>query len=113
MADLILFPGPLHELLNGVNGPVARDLAKRAIRVESAAKLLLNDPYPPPSTPGNAPHKRTARLQTSITWQLGEDAIGLFAAIGTNVDYGRYLEEGTERMQKRPFLVPALEAARG
>lgn len=113
MAELILYPGALHDLLNGPNGPVARDLAKRAIRVESAAKLLLNNPYPPPSSPGSSPHKRSGRLQTSITWELGEDALGLFAAVGTNVEYGDYLERGTERMQPRPFLQPALQAARG
>ena len=112
MSGIVFFPEVLRSVLQGPNGPVARDLAKRAIRVESAAKLELNDSFPPASLPGSPPHKRTARLQTSITWVLGEDALGLYAAIGTNVEYGRYLEVGTDRMEARPYLKPALQAAR-
>jgi hypothetical protein len=111
MSGVEFFPGPLRQLLNGVNGPVARDLAVRAIRVESAAKTALNNAFPPPSRPGEPPHKRTARLQTSVTWVLGEDSIGLYAAVGTNVDYGYWLEVGTDTIQPRPWLNPALRAA--
>lgn len=103
----------LRRVLQGPSGPVARDLARRAVRVESAAKILLNDSYPPASLPGDPPHKRTARLQTSISWRLGEDSEGLYAAIGTDLPYGKYLELGTDRIEPRPFLKPALAAATG
>ncbi len=101
----------LQEFFRSPQQAVGRDLARRALAVESAAKLSLNDSFPPSSAPGSAPHKRTARLQTSISWRFGEDAIGLYADIGTGVEYGTYLEFGTERMEPRPFMAPSLKAA--
>lgn len=88
-----------------LNGPgVARELAARAIRVESAAKVNAS------GRPG--PRVRTGRLRSSITWQLGADAAGVFADVGTNVEYAPYVELGTDRAPAYPFLRPALNAAR-
>ena len=107
----------LTAMLRGPQGPVARTLASRAIRVESAAKI--NASQPPRngpnsgSAPGGGPAVRTGRLRGSISWRLGEDEAGLFADIGTSVTYGVYVEKGTSRMAPRPFLVPALMAAHG
>jgi hypothetical protein len=94
--------GELDRLLNGKTGTVARDLAKRAIRIESRAKQNAS------GRPG--PNVQTGRLRSSITWRLGEDAIGLYADIGTNVPYGYYLETGLRNGAKYPFLLPALMA---
>jgi len=86
MSEEIIFnEGPLHELLNGPQGPVARDLSLRAIRVEAAAKQ--NASHPPPSVPGSGPAVRTGRLRSSITWQVFADGEGLYADIGSNVEY--------------------------
>lgn len=101
--------GALQELLNGPSGPVARDLGRRAVAVESEMKRLVNESFPPASTPGESPHKRTGRLQTSIAWRLGEDAQGLYAQIGSSVEYAIYLEQGTDQMAARPFMKRALE----
>jgi HK97 gp10 family phage protein len=30
--------------------------------------------------------------------------------VGTNTEYAKFLEFGTERMVERPFLLPAMEA---
>lgn len=94
----------LAELLHSPTGPVVRDLVRRAIRVEAAAKENATH------RPG--PMVRTGRLRGSITWRLGADAIGPYADIGTAVFYGRYLEEGTINMPAYPFLQPALIAGR-
>ena len=88
----------------------ALDIARRAILVESQAKR--NASTPPPSQPGQGPSVRTGRLRSSITWRLGEDAKGVYADVGTNVHYAPYVELGTSRMRARPFLRPALAAAR-
>jgi hypothetical protein len=32
-----------------------------------------------------------------------------YAVVGTNINYARYVEEGTKFMHARPYLVPALE----
>lgn len=81
-----------------------RDLARRAIQVESAAKVNAS------GRPG--PNVRTGRLRASISWRLGEDYLGLYADIGSNVEYAGYVENGTDRAPAYPFLKPALEAAR-
>lgn len=94
----------LRTLLTGKDGPVARDLARRAIRVESAAKQHAT------GRPG--PNVQTGRLRGSITWVLGEDEEGLHADVGTNVFYGPFVERGTTRAPAYPYLRPGLEAAR-
>lgn len=47
----------------------------------------------------------TGRLRGSITHAVDDDA----AYIGTNVEYGKYVECGTSRMGPRPYLRPAIE----
>lgn len=106
MSDVIWDLPRLHQILNGPNGAVGRDLARRAVRVESAAKI--NASHPAPSVRGSGPAVRTGRLRASISWRLGEDALGLYAAIGSNVIYARRVEVDYDR----PYLEPALEAAR-
>lgn len=97
----------LRELLHN---EVSRDLVRRAIRVEAAAKK--NASQPPPSQPGTGPSVRTGRLRGSITWRLGQDAESPYADVGSAVFYAPFVELGTSKMAARPFLRPALEAAR-
>jgi hypothetical protein len=52
-------------------------------------------------------------LRASISWRLGEDAEGLYADIGSNVEYAYWVEMGSDRMSARPYLRPALPAAAG
>lgn len=60
-----------------------------------------------PSKPGEPPHKQTGRLRASVTHEV--DAKTLEARVGTNVEYGRYLELGTKRgLAPRPWLRRAL-----
>lgn len=94
----------MQALLNGPTGPIARELSRRAMRVEQAAKRNASD------RPG--PRVRTGRLRSSITWRLGVDTRGLHADIGSSVHYAPYVELGTSRMPAYPYLRPALEAAR-
>lgn len=96
--------GALLALLQGPDGGVARDLLQRAVRVESAAKVNASGP------PG--PGVVTGRLRSSITHAIARDTDGLYADIGSNVEYSIYLELGTRFMHPRPYLRPALEAAR-
>lgn len=53
----------------------------------------------------------TGRLQGSIDWQMvGDNAV----AVGTNVEYGKYVELGSSRRpHATPFLKPALENNKG
>lgn len=47
----------------------------------------------------------TGRLRSSITHETDKNT----AYIGTNVEYGPYVEMGTSRMRAQPFLEPAME----
>lgn len=47
----------------------------------------------------------TGRLRNSVTHQLRESEMAVY--IGTNVEYGPYVELGTERGKPKPYLVPA------
>lgn len=77
------------EMFDSPTGAVAQDLNRRATNVESQAKLNA-------SGQGGGPQVRTGRLRASITHELLHDGQGLVARIGTNVEYARHVEEGTE-----------------
>ena len=98
MADIVFDHAALMRLLEGPQGPVAKDIARRSIQVEAAAKRLC------PVDKG--------RLRAAITHRLGRDGRGLYGLVGSNVHYARYVELGTRRMRPRPYLRPALRAAR-
>jgi len=60
------------------------------------------------SAPGQAPATDTGALVRSIQ----ADIRGRSAEVAANVDYAVYLEFGTQDMEPRPFLFPALEKER-
>lgn len=91
-------------LISGPNGHVARDLQRRAVRVETQAKRNAS------GRPG--PNVRTGRLRGSITHTLGQDAKSMYADVGSNVHYAIFVELGTSRAPAYPYLVPSLSAAR-
>lgn len=101
---LVFDTAALEALLTSPDGGIAADLLRRAIRVESAAKNYAT---------GNAggPHVRSGRLRSSISHRLGKDAEGLYADIGSNVEYAGFVELGTRRSRPYPYLRPALAAA--
>lgn len=82
-----------------IRGPFAKDLEKKAIQVESAAKRL-------------APVD-TGRLRGSISHSAPKvDGKGLYILIGSDVEYAIYQEFGTRYMGAQPFLRPALDVVR-
>lgn len=93
---VVLDRGALDRVLESPQGDVGRELARRAVSVDRAAK-------------GYCPVD-TGRLRSSINWRLATDSQGLLAVIGTNVEYAPYVEFGTGRMGAQPFLRPALGA---
>jgi HK97 gp10 family phage protein len=54
--------------------------------------------------------RRSGRLAQRVTIETAPD--GLAATVGTDVDYGTYLELGTRRMTARPWLLPAFRGLR-
>ena len=54
------------------------------------------------STPGEYPNKRTGNLRKNMNHVVMKK--DLIAQVGTNVRYGRFLEEGTKYMEERPWM---------
>lgn len=101
MADVdrvVLDQAAIARLLTGPESIVGRDLARRAVKVESAAKRLCP--------------VDTGRLRASITHSLERDGKGLVAFVGSNVHYAIFQELGTRFVRAQPYLRPALRAAR-
>jgi hypothetical protein len=88
----------LRRLLNGRQSGIARALARKALATESAAKQIA-------TAEGLVD---TGRYRSSISWRLGEDALGLYAEIGSAVPYAGYIEQGTRPHVIRPRQKQAL-----
>lgn len=135
--------GALYELKHDPNGPVGRDLERRAIDAEAMAKRLLSlhgsgrvyrktNPtrIHQASAPGEPPAKDTGLLVAAMGHNVDVDEQGLFSEFGVVHVEARTLEEragddanlaeiaiwlehGTRHMEARPFLRPSLAAAGG
>lgn len=110
---------PLQWHGEGVQARIRAEMARRihacAVLVLNRARELISTPGTTagkkrrvygtnPSAPGEPPHKQTGRLRQSVAREVH----GLTARVGTNVQYGRWLELGTSRMAPRPWLRRAL-----
>lgn len=62
------------------------------------------------SKPGEFPHKDYGRLRQSIASDY--NATTLTARVGTNLQYGKFLELGTSKMRPRPWLRRTLNEER-
>lgn len=58
------------------------------------------------SAPGSAPNTDTGALVSSIAVEMNKKKPE--AEVGSNLDYGAYLEFGTKDMDPRPWLSPAV-----
>lgn len=75
-------------------------LEKVGIAAEGYAKNAC--PVGTPESTG-IPGYQGGTLRNSITHQVDGDSV----YIGTNVEYGKYVELGTRRMEAKPYLKPA------
>lgn len=141
----------LDHLLHSVDGPVGKDLTKRSLKVEAGQKRLLSqhgtgrvytkrwftardgsvhERYGPgsdrkphqASSPESPPATDYGPLRASIGQNVGHDAKGLRAHVGSGsgntpgLKYAKYLEEGTHRpingsIEPRPFIKPSAKYA--
>jgi HK97 gp10 family phage protein len=88
---------------------VGKAVLKGCLTVERAAKESIVGPSNEVSEPGEPPKIKTGRLRASITHRVVYEDAQVVGEVGTNVEYGVYLEYGTSKMAPRPFLGPALD----
>lgn len=106
-----------HRMTRGRLASVLRDALAQAIQAgaeelrETAREMISEPRSDGPSKPGEPPRSDTGRLRDSLFVRRGAD--GLSAEVGTELDYGRHLEFGTQDMPARPWLHPAFEASKG
>lgn len=90
MADVIVREDNTDEFRDGLDAALTRALEKVGLVAEGYAKRLCP--------------VDTGRLRNSITHAMeGSEAV----VIGTNVEYGPYVELGTARQKAQPYLRPA------
>jgi len=58
------------------------------------------------SAPGEPPASATGRLRSDIKFEVKHEIGGYVTIIGSTLEYAPWLEFGTSKMQKRPFLGP-------
>lgn len=63
------------------------------------------------SSPGQYPATDTGRLASNVRFELPQGG-NMVGRVGTNIQYGAYLEFGTSRMAARPWLLPSFEKAK-
>lgn len=78
----------IKKLLTSSDGPVAREILRRSIKVESAAKRNI-------SGTGGPKRVDTGRLRASITHAIVMTTGKPVGRVGTNVNYALYVHEGT------------------
>lgn len=98
------------KLRGRVDARVGQNLWKAAHHVANETKINLSTAYPPASSPGEFPHLRTGALRASIQPEV--DFAQQTAIVGSDLEYSRYLETGTTKMDPRPFLTTTLEQER-
>jgi len=97
MARVVIHEAEMRQLLDSPSGPVVADLMRRGRAVQNRAKQLVR--------------VDTSNLRASITVTPLLDGDEPVVQVGTNVEYGAYLEFGTRYMPAYPWLEPALSAA--
>lgn len=103
MADFILETDNTDEILRLKNAAVLKAMQAISIKAEANAKKeITRKVYDTPDPKSG--YKRTGRLRNSITGEYD----GNSAQVGTNVEYGPYVEKGTSKMKERPFIGPAI-----
>ena len=112
--------GPGYTIVNSIpefrqRARAATDLSveQLAVMTQAEAKRLLNQKQsPPPSEPGQPPHKATGTLARSIVVQKTKTAFVITTRVISRVRYGLFLEIGTRTIAPRPYLRPAWDKVR-
>ena len=87
---------------------VRRAMAEVATEIEASIKQSISIQGPPPSRPGEPPHKDTGRLHATFRVTAGQKGLNVWAQ-----PYAWFLEGGTVNMDPRPFVGPVMRGRYG
>ena len=107
MSSIDIIDDNTDDFLDGMKRAIAAGLEEVGLVAERYAKEELSKPKPHRSKPTPRPNVDTGRLRNSVTHAI--DGGEMAAYIGTNVEYGPYIELGTSKAPAYPFLVPAAQ----
>ncbi len=94
MADEGITEDNTEQLIGAANTKAAVKITQATIIVERDAKI--NTPV------------LTGALRRSLVRELDTTPASITGTVGTNLEYGPFVELGTSRMAAQPYLVPAL-----
>lgn len=83
--------------------------AMEALGIKAAAMVStsIDEPYPPASSQGNPPHRRTGNLRAGVDHIDGPDSTTIKSSRAEgNPLVPKFLEFGTSRMAARPYMRP-------
>jgi HK97 gp10 family phage protein len=83
-----------------IHREMGRRLNRSGVEVVTKVREAINKPYPPASSPGNPPHRRTGALWRSVFATEAKDKV----TVAADAPHAEFLERGTRRMAARPFL---------
>ncbi len=105
-SDIRIDISGIDALLRAEPGKVSKWLDGLAESIVTDIKLSMGSS---PSSPGDPPGVDTGTLRASMHWE----ATGASErTVMDGVEYGVFLEDGTEKMLPRPFMKPAFDRAR-
>jgi len=93
---------------HGVRYSIYRRSSEKVISARPRRTYIRHGKEHKASAPGEPPAVDTGRLRSSITHAVETTDNEVIGYVGSNVEYAKWLELGTERVAERPFLRPAL-----
>lgn len=98
-----------HAMALAIRGSGFKGVVKFAEGVAEAMRQKVGiEGHGVPSKPGQYPRKQSGDLQDSI--HVVEYPAEMIARVVIGVEYARYLEEGSAKMQPRPFIYRTFQA---
>ena len=91
------------DALAALDGALDAALTAIGLAAETNAKEEITEVVY--NTPPSPNYKRTGRLRNGISNMPVPEESSVY--VGTNVEYGAFVELGTSRMPPRPFIKPA------
>jgi len=87
-------------------------MKRAASHMVGVAQALVSTPFPPASSPGDPPHRRTGKLRSSINYKKKRKGLYEITAGGPDVRQAVWMEYGTTKpkgsIARRPFMRPMM-----